>query len=249
MALAGVCVSAPAFGAAAPPPAQLIDPGCHRALLPAARRITITAVMRPVSGTMSMAMRFTLQRARRRGGPFTNVHGHGLEQWVHPDNPTLGQRPGDVWNFDQKVENLPGTAYYRFRVRFRWTGANGRSLGTATAAGPLCYQPELRPDLLVRSLTVMAAAGQPAQDRYVAVIGNRGRTGAGAFGVELVLPAKPAQSVGVLGLGPHATARETFLAPACAPGDQLRVVVDSDVAVLDYDRANNILTMQCPSPG
>jgi hypothetical protein len=237
---------APAYGAAAPPPTRLVNPSCHRALLPAARRIAITAVMRPVTGTTGMAMRFDLQRAKRRAGPFVIVRGRGLAQWIRPDNPTLGQRPGDVWNFDQKVENLPGTASYRFRVRFRWTGANGRTLGTAAATGPVCFEPELRPDLLVRSLTVRPIGGQPSQDRYIAVIGNRGRTAAGPFEIELVLPAKPPQTMSVLGLGPHATIHEQLAAPACTAGDQLRVIVDPTAAVLDYDRANNTLPMQCP---
>jgi hypothetical protein len=197
---------------------------------------------------MSMAMRFDLQRARRRAGPYMTVRGRGLEQWIRPQNPTLGQRPGDVWNFDQKVENLPGPAYYRFRVRFRWTGANGRVVRASAERGPVCYQPELRPDLLVRSLTVRPVTGQPSEYRYVALIGNRGRTAAGTFDIELVLPAKPPQTTTVLGLAAHSTVREAFMAPACAPGDQLRIIVDSTAAVLDYDRANNTLTEPCPSP-
>ena len=121
VALAGVCAYTPVVAsAAAPPSAQLINPGCHRATLPSARKISVTAVMRPVSGTKSMEMMFDLQRARRRAGPFSSVRGRGLGQWVHPANATLGQRPGDIWKFDQKVSNLPGTAYYRFRVGFRW---------------------------------------------------------------------------------------------------------------------------------
>jgi hypothetical protein len=256
-ALASACLAAPVVVAAALPSTQLTKPVCHRALLPVARRIAITAVMRPVNGTMGMEVQFELQRARHRFGPFAAVHGRGLEQWVHPDNPTLGQRPGDIWRVDQKVENLPGTAFYRFRVRFRWTGAHGRSLGTSSAIGPLCYEPELRPDLLVRSLTVRAAPAQPAsgqsatsqppQDHYIAVIANRGRTGAGPFDVELILPARPPQTLAVTGLGSHSSAHETFTAPACTAGGRVTVIVDPNAAILDYDRANNTLTVPCPT--
>jgi hypothetical protein len=261
VALAVACTSAPGMAATAPPPTQLTKPVCHRALLPTSRKVGITAVMRPVNGTTAMEMMFDLQRARHRFGPFAAVHGAGLDKWIHPDNPTLGQRPGDIWRFDQKVENLPGTAYYRFRVRFRWIGSTGHTLHTSTATGPTCFQPELRPDLLVRSLTVkpvptqptgqqsgtQPATAQPSQDRYIAVIANRGRTAAGSFGVELILPGKQPQTVTATGLLPHTTAHETFTGPACTPGSRLTVIVDPNGAVLDYNRNNNTLTVPCPS--
>jgi hypothetical protein len=247
VALAGLCTSAPVL-AAAPPSTQQIDPIFNRALLPSERKLAITALMRPINGTVSMEMMLDLERARMRTGHFAIVRGRGLDQWVHPDNPTLGQRPGDVWKLDQQVENLSGTAYYRFRVRFRWTGANGRTLGTSAATGPVCYEPELRPDLLVRSLTVKPITSQPSEDRYVAVIANRGRTSAGPFDVELIVPSKPSQTVTVNGLGPRSSVHAMFTTPACNPGSQLTVIADPNAAVLDYERANNTLVTQCPSP-
>ena len=249
VALAGACSLAPAVMAAAPAPptTQLTQPGCHRAMLPAARKMTITAVMRPVRGTMSMEMSFDLERAKHPAGPFVSVRGHGLDRWVHPPNPTLGQRPGDIWKVDQKVSNLPGTDYYRFRVRFRWLGAGGRSLGTASQLGPLCYEPEPRPDLEVRSITVSPITAQPGQDRYVVSIGNRGMTGAGPFQVELALPSNPPKSLSVAWLRPHSRAREVFTGPACTPGSQLTATVDPAGAIPDYNRADNTLTTQCPA--
>lgn len=248
LALAGVFTVVPVGTAAAPPSAQLVKPICHRALLPAARKIAVTAVMRPVSGTASMAMMFDLQRARWRGGPFVSVRGHGLEQWIHPSNPTLGQRPGDIWKFDQKVENLLRPAYYRLRVRFRWTGANGKTLATSTQTGSTCRQPELRPDLLARSLTIKAVAGQPAENRYIADIANRGLTAAGSFDVELVVAGKPPQTATVSGLGPRSSTRQSFTGPACSPGSRVTVLVDPNGEVLDYDTDNNTLAVQCPAP-
>jgi hypothetical protein len=247
--LVGLSTSVPlATASSAPPTTQLIRAGCHKAMLPAARKIAITAVMRPVAATSSMEMMFDLERARHRIGPFATVRGRGLDQWVHPENPTLGQRPGDLWKVDQKVTNLPGTAFYRFRVRFRWIGANGRALGTANQLGPLCYEPELRPDLIARSLTVTPVTGQPSEDRYVASIGNRGMTGAGPFEVELSVPSTAPQPLTVAWLRPHSRMREVFTAPACTPGSQLTVTIDPAGAILDYDRANNTLTEPCPSP-
>ena len=190
---------------------------------------------------------FDLQRARRRSGPFSSVRGRGLDQWVHPQNPTLGQRPGDIWKVDQKVTNLAGTAYYRFRVRFRWLSSSGRSLGTTDALGPLCYQPELRPDLAVRSLAVSPVTGQPSEDRYVAWIGNLGKSGAGPFQVMLALPANAPESTTVAWLRPHSRVREVFIGPACMPMSRITLTADPNDAVLDYDRTNNTLTTQCPA--
>ncbi len=48
-------------------------------------------------------------------------------------------------------------------------------------------------------------------------------------------------------LRPHSRVREVFTGPACTPGSQLTLTVDPDDAVLDYDRANNTLTTQCPA--
>jgi hypothetical protein len=245
--LAGASIGTPVVAASTPPTTQLSNPGCHRAMLPSGRKIAITAVMRPVSGTTSMQMMFDLQRAKRRAGPFSSVRGHGLDQWVHPENPTLGQRSGDIWKVDQKVSNLSGTAYYRFRVRFRWIGSSARTLGTVDDLSPACYQPELRPDLTARSLSVSPVTGQPSQDRYVAWIGNRGMSGAGPFQVTLTVPSNPSQSATVSWLRPHSRVREVFTGPACTPGSQLTLTADPNDAVPDYDRTNNTLTTQCPA--
>jgi CARDB len=258
--LALACISAPAAGAASTPaPTRLTSPVCHRALLPADRRIALTSVMRPVSGTTGMEVMFDLQRARRRSGPFMSVRGGGLGRWIHPENPTLGQRPGDIWNLQQKVEDLSGPAYYRFRVRFRWLGSTGRPLRTTSAAGPNCYEPELRPDLLVRSLAVHPVPGtaQPGsgqsstagstEDRYVATLVNRGLTGAGAFELELILPGGSPQTLTVSGLGSRSSTRETFTAPACTAGSRLTVIADPSGEVPDYNRTDNTLTTTCPA--
>ena len=49
-------------------------------------------------------------------------------------------------------------------------------------------------------------------------------------------------------LGPRANAREDIEAPACTPGSLLTMIVDPSGAIDDYDRANNTLTVSCPSP-
>lgn len=238
---------------AAPSPAaasqtQLTNTVCHRALDPTSRRLALTAVMRPVSGTESMAMMFDLERSTTRTGTFAIVRGRGLDVWVHPANPTLGQRAGDIWRLNQKVSNLSGSAYYRFRVAFRWTGANHKPLATVSEFGPLCYQPELRPDLQVQSITVKPVSDDPSEDNYTALIVNRGRTGAGPFELELELPSAAPHSTTVPGLAAHAKRTEEIEAPACTPGSQVTMIADPSGAIDDYDRANATLAISCPSP-
>jgi len=123
--------SATASGASAPPPRdQLRSFVCQKALDPPTRAVSIQGVMRPVTGTAKMQMRFDLMRKTKTGAAFKVVRGHFLGSWLTPDNPTLGQRPGDVWIVNHPVVGLPAPATYRFRVSFRWTGAHHRALGT-----------------------------------------------------------------------------------------------------------------------
>jgi CARDB len=242
-----VC-AVPALGASSPPPrAQLLSFVCQRALDPPTRAVSVQAVMRPLSGTSRMEIRFNLLRQTRAGGRFRTVRGRNLGSWITPQDPTLGQAPGDVWIVNHPVVDLVAPATYRFRVTFRWTGSRGQVLGTSVQSSPDCYQPELRPDLLVRSLSVTPAAS--GQDAYVAVIANRGLTAAGPFQVALSgAGAGAPQTVTIGYLGPRAAQRVRFAAAACNPGSALTVTVDPARTVDEFDFANNMLTTACPAP-
>jgi hypothetical protein len=247
-AVAGAAVAGAAVAGAAtpaPPRDQLGSYVCQKALDPPARAVSVQAVMRPLTGTVHMEMRFDLMRQIKRGAGFTVVRGRLLGNWISPSNPTLGQQPGDVWIVNHPVVDLPAPATYRFRVRFRWTGAHGQRLGIATQTSPDCYQPELRADLLVRSLSVnpLVSGG----DAYVAEIANRGRTVAGPFQVALAGAGPTPQSVTIGSLGPRSSTRARFVAPACAAGSSLTVTVDPARTIDEYDFANNALTIPCPA--
>ncbi len=147
--LAGACIWTPVVAASAPPSTQLSNPGCHRAMLPSARKLAITAVMRPVSGTTSMEMMFDLQRAKRRAGPFSS------RAWARarPMGPSRESHARAAAG-----RHLEGRAEGEQPVRARRTtgsgsasagsGSSARTLGTADDLSPVCYQPELRPDLI-----------------------------------------------------------------------------------------------------
>jgi hypothetical protein len=222
---------------------------CQRALDPPARAVSVSAVMRPLAGTRKMALRFELLSKVKLGGSFSAVSGGDLGIWIAPANPTLGQLSGDVWIFNKQVVDLAAPASYRLRVFFRWTGAHDRVLGTAVRDSPTCFQPELRPDLLVQSIAVVAIPGRPKMDRYVATIRNRGVTGAGSFEI-LFSPggALPVQTKIVPGLAADTSTQREFIGPACSSVSAPTITVDPNNQIDDYDRSNNQMTAVCP-PG
>lgn len=251
-----LCAAAAALGlggggaaAAAPLSASLSrtrlkDFSCQRALDPGARSVAVTAVMRPVSGTEKMQTKFQLVRRTKRGKPFTPVSGRYLGTWLSPANPTLGRRPGDVWIVNHPVVDLLAPAVYRFRVSFRWIGTHGHVLSTVSRTSADCYQPELRPDILVQSITPEAISASGSGERFGAVIRNRGASGAGMFEVQFT-DGQLVQTATVTSLASGATKQEMFVGPVCAAGGSVTVVADPLDMVDDYDRANNTLTLMC----
>jgi len=244
--------SGPALGQTSPTAAndQLRSLVCQKALDPPARAISIQAVMRPVTGTSKMQMKFELLRSTRIHPRYVSLRGRGLGSWISPTDPTLGQQSGDVWILTHPVVNLGAPATYKFRVTFKWLSSDGQTLATQVQTSPTCYQPEMRADLLVRSLSVTpitsgASAGQSA---YVALIGNRGLTGAGPVQVQFADGAAAPMSGTIAWVGPKSTARERFVAPPCTAGTTLTVTVDPAQTIDEYDFANNVLTMPCPAP-
>jgi hypothetical protein len=256
-AIAILCTAGTASAASSTQPLdQLRSFVCQKALDPPARAISVQAVMRPVTGTSRMQMRFDLMRKTAPGTSFTMVRGRQLDSWISPQDPTLGQNPADVWILNHPVVDLAAPATYRFRVRFRWIGAQGQRLATAVQTTAGCYQPEMWADLLVRSLNVGASSagssgssGSSGQETYTAVVANRGQTGAGPFQVVLAGAGSTPQIATVAWLPPRSTVREQFVAPACTAGTNLTVTVDPAHTIDEYDFANNTLATACPAVG
>ena len=248
LAVAGVAAGAlPALGATPPRP-RLRSFACQRALDPGARTVGLTTIMRPLPGTARMVQRFELQ-GLRPGGHYLTITGGDLGVWISPSNPTLGQRPGDTWIVNKVVRNLTAPAHYRFQVSFRWFGAHKKILGTVTRQSPICWQPELRPDLAVRSITVSAVSGHPNRDRYSVVIANRGVTAVTVpFQVEIAFGAGTTPSFRTFpAIGAHSVLSFAFSGPLCTAADAPTVTVDPGLLIDDYNRSNNHLTATCPA--
>jgi hypothetical protein len=246
VALLGLSLFASA-GLAGVPRSELHNFNCHAALNPAERSISVVSTMRPVAHTRRMQMRVWLLEKRGQG-PARTVRGGDLGAWISPADPSLGQRPGDVWNLDKSVVNLSAPAAYRFRVQFRWLGARHRVLKRQQRTTRQCRQRELRPDLLVRSITVTRSSSHSGKDLYRAVIVNAGNSAAGPFDV-LFATADGSSTLTrtVRRLRAHHSKDETFLGPVCSAATDPTITVDSADQVDDRNRANNSMTATCPS--
>ncbi len=220
---------------------------CQNALLPSQREISVAGVMRPVPGTQRMAMRFELLE-RTHGGPPTEVMGGDLDRWKTPPNPSLGQRPGDVWSVDHPVIGLAAPATYRLRVTFRWTGKHGKVLATVQRMSTACAQRELRPDLVLSSITVKPIATAPGHDQYAVLVRNTGITESGPFEV-LFVPGSgyPEQTKTLPSLRGHGQRAATFTGPLCNEATAPTVIVYANDQVDELNESNKSGTAACPA--
>jgi hypothetical protein len=141
--LTSLVAAAPAVAATPtqPPRAALEGFACQRAANSLDRAIQVTAVMRPMTGTQRMQMKFVLLRRRNGAARFAPVQGRDLGVWLDPNPMTLGQRPDDVWRLKKVVANLAGASAYRLRVSLHWLGSSGTVLAHTVLFTPLCAQP------------------------------------------------------------------------------------------------------------
>jgi hypothetical protein len=256
---ATVLLAAPASASSAVtagPHSHLDSFACHRAPALADRSVSVRAIMRPVTGTQRMEMRIELLSRSVLAGVFADLPGTGLNSWISPPDPTLGQRPADVWIVPDLVRNLPAPAVYRYRVSFRWTGAHGHVLATKVRTSADCRQTVFRPDLVVSSITVQPIAGEPKKAQYVAAIANQGvgPTPSGFAvdftpGASLTPGAAPVTTTKYLpALAVGATNTVAFVGPACSALTAPTVVVDPGHTVDESNFTNNSLTVDptCP---
>jgi hypothetical protein len=219
---------------------------CHQALDPLQRDVSVLATMRPAAGTQTLQIKFGLDLTAS-GEPTTAVVASGLGQWLTPSDPTLGQRPGDIWKLSKAVYNLGGGSY-QFSVAFRWLGTDGKILKTATLQSSGCAIRELRPDLAVRSVKVNAITGKPLRDRYLAVVVNQGASASGPFSLlfDPGVAGVSSQTKPVASLAPGQRAIVPFAGPACNAATPPTVVADPTGTVDESDRSNNALMVTCP---
>ena len=230
-----------------PPRAVLAPVACVKALDPVGRSVSVTATMRPLKGTQKLSVDVRLLDRAAGVRTWTPVTGPGLGQWLSPtDPPTLGQRPGDVWNIRHPVADLTAPAAYRFSVEFRWFGIGGKVLGGETLTSTTCQQPELRPDLVVGTVAVTPA---PRRNRriYATTISNTGATAATGVLVELNVGGTIVDRT-IKRLARHASQDVRFNAPACNAAVPASVTVDPDDRIDVSSRAQAVAQVDCAPP-
>lgn len=210
---------------------------CETSPMPVGRVASFVGSMPAIDGADRMQMRFELQRRRPEERLWRPVRGvQGFDVWES----AMTGRAGFV--FHKRVDGLQVPAAYRTRVRFRWYGADGTLVRATWRRTPACYEPDLRPDLVARSLRAVLDA-RPALAVYTLVVRNDGASPAGAFTVRV---AGGVSEVAALAAGSEIDV--TVLAPVCPPAATVLAIVDADRRVDEADERNG-LRRSCPFAG
>jgi len=216
------------------PAADAASTGYGKALLVSCDRDTHVAMFQgQVSAyrKLKMQMRFTLQVATPEAPRFRRVVAAGFGEWITA--PAVRK-----YTYDKTVEGLLVPASYRMVVDFRWRDARTRTVRSERSISPVCRQPDLRPDLVLRDV-------RADRDGYVAVVFNRGKQAAGAFDVDFLRNGKAIGSTRVLGVAPG-TSVDVFLPGSrCGEGEELLAVVDPLSEVDEANEDNDDFKVAC----
>jgi len=197
---------------------------------PRDRAAEFEARMEKVAGSARMKLRFTLE-ARKRGKRWRRVASPELRGWRTADPETTR------FISSRRVTGLPGPAHHRALVRFRWVDADGDTIASARARSRACWQPDHRPNLKVRGLSIRPGG------RYLVHIANTGRSESGPFDLEISgLP----PFHGVDGLEAREERFVEVSGPACEPDAPVTATADPLDLVDERSERDNALTVRCP---
>lgn len=190
--------------------------------------------MPAIPGAARMEMRFDLLQRHSGMLGYARVP---LPRWGHWEHTERRGIAGFI--FTKRVEQLAAPATYRAVVRFRWFDAHGDVLRTARRTSGACRQLDQRPDLEVGDLLAAPDGG------YLVEVRNDGRTDAPPFLMALgVAAGNGTTQVNTLLAGEQRTVPLT--APRCAPGELVRIALDTTDAVEEADEADDAVARPCP---
>jgi CARDB len=180
---------------------------------------------------LKMQLRFTLQASTPDAPKYRKVAADGFGVWI--------TAPASVrkYSYDKTVQALLVPASYRVVVDFRWR-SGAKTVRTDRAFSPVCRQPDLRPDLVLRDV-------RADRDGYVAVVFNRGKQAAGGFDVDFQRNGTSIGSSRVTGVAPGQVVNVFLPGPRCGQGAQLTAVVDPRSEVDEADEDNDTLQVAC----
>src|SRR4051794_38262998 len=221
----------PAAAVAAPKPASVKLAECsvqdHAA--------TFYGRMRAISGSIRMAMRFTLLEKTGDLKP-RRVKAPGLRRW-------RTSKPGvAAFNYPQAFPRLPENASHRVRVDFRWYGSDGGVLARATRRSAWCDQFVSLPNLTTK-LTGVSATQADGVVRYESVVSNTGRATVSAVPVRLAVDGKVVDTVTVPSLDAGESRSIAIRGPDCSRN--VRLEADPDQVIAESSDADNASELTC----
>jgi hypothetical protein len=199
------------------------------ACVPRERAAEFEARMDQVPGAARMKLRFTLE-SRRPGKPWRKVAAPELGGWRTADPQTTR------YISSRRVTALVGPASYRTVVRFRWLDADGDVVASSRARSRSCWQPDHRPNLKLRALSVEAGS------TYVVLVANTGRYETGTFDLEIT--GLPSQVVDTIAPGGEALIEVE--GPPCQSGATVTATADPLDLIDERSERDNALTRLCP---
>jgi hypothetical protein len=197
------------------------------------REAVFEGQVRVLKQAPKMQMRFTLQAFTPDTLRWRRIDAPGFGEWI--------SAPANVgkYTYDKTVQDLLAPASYRAVIDFRWRDRRGKTVRTENAISPVCKQPDVRPDLVMRNVRVENGS-------YVGVIFNRGREAAGPFAVDFLVDGSSVGTVEVVGLDPQTPVTVMTPAPsACAASTSVEAVADSRSQVDEADEENNAFSSFC----
>jgi hypothetical protein len=200
---------------------------------PRDRAAEFEARMDAVEGATKMKMRFTLQARKPGRRAFRRVAAPGFSAWTTADPGTTG------YVFTRRVEALVGPARYRAMVRFVWLDAAGRTVARARRHSGSCRQPDHRPNLKLKALSL------EGRHNYVALVANTGRTETGPFELQVEVGDQLLEPVTLESLGPREQRLVTVRGPRCQSGTEMTATADPADAVDERNEDDNAFTATC----
>jgi hypothetical protein len=203
------------------------------ACVPRDRAAEFDARMTSIEGATRMKMSFTLQVRKPGQSSFRRIAAPGFSGWTTADPRTRR------YVFTRRVEALIGPANYRASVRFHWLDARGHVVARAQRHSRACYQPDHRPNLTVRALSVEGG------HRYMALVANTGRSASGPFALQVQLPDRVLGPVTFASLGAHEQRLVKIRGPRCKAGTSITATADPLDVVDERSETDNALTVTC----
>lgn len=202
---------------------------------PGERSATFYARMESISGAARLAVRFQLLERLGRDDDWTRVDVPALRGW------RASQLGVKRFGWRQSVENLNQGGAYKARVHYRWAGAGGGIVETATKDTPVCRGP--LPNLALGAVSVRRG---PTDDTrvYRVEVANTSKFDVDDLDVSLAVDRAMLDMVTVTALGAGDTRTVSFTGPVCRR--EITADVDPDNTIGERSEDDNSRSAPCP---